>query len=302
MLNNQVSDNNSSSVFINGWIQNIPWRLHLIVSAVGFLMIVTMGYGFYHGNYLIEKYTPLIDATMEIKLQATTAHLWFEEIVSGDRDEDINEVNKLLDESQWYARAMLQGGENPEGKFLPLTDPVLISEIEKVSAKIDLFRKITDERHKAVKQSGPGTKADKQYDAVFDDFISQADKVESRLQADVNTQIKILKVLQVLLIIISLGSLAAIVLVLHHYDRRRTSDMQLIRETNENLQKALDEVKNLQGIIPICGYCKKIRDEEGLWNQLEVYVHNHSDAKFSHGICPECMKKFREEAGIPGKN
>jgi len=60
-------------------------------------------------------------------------------------------------------------------------------------------------------------------------------------------------------------------------------------------QVALDEIKVLQGIIPICSYCKKIRDEEGSWNQIEDYIHSQSGAKFSHGICPECYNKEMEK-------
>lgn len=58
-----------------------------------------------------------------------------------------------------------------------------------------------------------------------------------------------------------------------------------------SLQKALQEVKTLRGILPTCSYCKNIRDEEGCWHQLENYIQRHSDAKFSHGICDPCMKK-----------
>ena len=56
------------------------------------------------------------------------------------------------------------------------------------------------------------------------------------------------------------------------------------------LQNALSKVKTLSGLIPICSHCKKIRDDQGYWNQLESYLHEHSDAKLSHGICPECLK------------
>ena len=60
-------------------------------------------------------------------------------------------------------------------------------------------------------------------------------------------------------------------------------------------KNAMDEVKLLRGIIPICSYCKKIRDEEGSWNQIEDYIHSQSGAKFSHGICPECYNKEMEK-------
>jgi hypothetical protein len=58
------------------------------------------------------------------------------------------------------------------------------------------------------------------------------------------------------------------------------------------LQKALSEVKKLSGLLPICASCKKIRDDKGYWNQIEVYIRDHSEAEFTHGICPECMKKL----------
>lgn len=59
-----------------------------------------------------------------------------------------------------------------------------------------------------------------------------------------------------------------------------------------DLLTALEEVKTLQGIIPICSSCKKIRDDQGIWNQIEAYISTHSEAEFSHGICPECVKKL----------
>jgi PAS domain S-box-containing protein len=59
-----------------------------------------------------------------------------------------------------------------------------------------------------------------------------------------------------------------------------------------SLQKALSEIKQLSGLLPICSSCKKIRNDEGYWEQLEIYIKNHSDADFSHGICPECVARL----------
>ncbi len=59
-----------------------------------------------------------------------------------------------------------------------------------------------------------------------------------------------------------------------------------------DLHKALDEIKTLQGIIPICANCKKIRDEEGAWHQLEAYISEHTDSTFTHGICKDCVRKL----------
>ena len=63
---------------------------------------------------------------------------------------------------------------------------------------------------------------------------------------------------------------------------------RLIKE----LQAALAEVKQLSGLLPICASCKKIRDDQGYWQAVEVYISHHSEAQFTHGICPDCMKEL----------
>lgn len=66
---------------------------------------------------------------------------------------------------------------------------------------------------------------------------------------------------------------------------------RFLDQRNQELETALSEIKQLQGILPICISCKKIRDDEGFWQQVEVYIRDRSDAEFSHGICPECAKR-----------
>ncbi|MGB9593571.1 MAG: hypothetical protein ACPL7R_05490, partial [Anaerolineae bacterium] len=60
----------------------------------------------------------------------------------------------------------------------------------------------------------------------------------------------------------------------------------------QSLQDALGQVKTLRGLLPICANCKKIRDDSGYWRQVEDYVHEHSEADFSHGLCPDCMRQL----------
>ena len=74
-------------------------------------------------------------------------------------------------------------------------------------------------------------------------------------------------------------------------DCRKAREGEL-RRSNEELQSALRDVKVLRGLIPICASCKKIRNDEGFWQQLEEYIGEHSDAEFSHGICQPCVKKL----------
>ena len=108
------------------------WRMYLLICIVGLMITGIMGYGFFKGGRMSKVYAPLVDAAMEIKLEATTAHLWFEEIISGDRHEDISEVWKHQDQAEWYAKAMLEGGKNPEGTFIPIDDAEMRRKIKNV--------------------------------------------------------------------------------------------------------------------------------------------------------------------------
>jgi hypothetical protein len=73
------------------------------------------------------------------------------------------------------------------------------------------------------------------------------------------------------------------------------------QNTAETLRRALSEIKVLEAFLPICAQCKKIRNQQGAWQQLEVYIGQHSNTQFSHGYCPECAKKAMEEAGLIDK-
>jgi hypothetical protein len=75
----------------------------------------------------------------------------------------------------------------------------------------------------------------------------------------------------------------------------RVQTERVLQSKNEELQVALTKVKQLSGLLPICANCKKIRDDSGYWHQLETYIHRHSEADFSHGICPECAVKLYPE-------
>ncbi|MBC8402055.1 MAG: response regulator [Candidatus Marinimicrobia bacterium] len=68
-------------------------------------------------------------------------------------------------------------------------------------------------------------------------------------------------------------------------------NQQQLAEKVHELQEALGQIKTLKGIIPICSYCKKIRDDENYWDQVESYISRFSEAEFSHGICPDCYEK-----------
>ncbi len=94
------------------------------------------------------------------------------------------------------------------------------------------------------------------------------------------------------------GELAAIALQnSRNLDKRDQAEKHNV-ELIDALREALANVKQLSGLLPICCNCKKIRDDKGYWNEIEKYIHEHSEVKFSHGICRECAKKLYPDIDI----
>lgn len=75
----------------------------------------------------------------------------------------------------------------------------------------------------------------------------------------------------------------------------RFADLMEMRRLNAELREALDKVKVLSGLLPICSSCKKIRDDQGYWHQVELYIQKYAPVEFSHGICPDCFERLYPE-------
>ncbi|MDA8132445.1 MAG: GAF domain-containing protein [Elusimicrobia bacterium] len=79
--------------------------------------------------------------------------------------------------------------------------------------------------------------------------------------------------------------------VMKEFSEIITDHLELI-QANIKLEESLKEVRTLQGLIPICAQCKKIRDDKGFWQKVETYLEGHSQARFTHGLCEDCMEKL----------
>jgi len=83
-----------------------------------------------------------------------------------------------------------------------------------------------------------------------------------------------------------------------HYRRSHFLALDQEQRLRAELEEAMNNLKTLQGMLPICAHCKKVRDDQGYWTQIEQYVRTHSEAQFTHGICPDCIKEHYGEVEI----
>jgi PAS domain S-box-containing protein len=188
------------------------------------------------GNRLSQRYLPLVDAAMEIKLEATLGHLWFEEAISGDSNEEIATVREHFKTAGWYADAMLEGGENQEGVIIPLSDPLLHHAIVEVLTKLEEFASVADERWAKAERSGVGSAMDQRFDAIFTDFLAQADYVETALQEAIAQDLRRFQIVQVMLLILCLGMTILAAMVLRFYVQEQARHLTELEKSTERLQ------------------------------------------------------------------
>ena len=103
--------------------KHLNWIVLIIISLVGFVVVGFMCIGFSMGSHLYKVNVPLTDATKEIRFKSVLAYLWFEEMLGGFTDITMDDIAKNLDQSDWYAKSMVEGGENSRVKLLPLSEP-----------------------------------------------------------------------------------------------------------------------------------------------------------------------------------
>jgi len=214
--------------------------MYSLVFLCTVLTVSSIAYVYKTAANMVAVHAPLVDAAVEIKLEISQAHLWFEELVTGDKTVTIDEVYKLQDGAFWYANAMLVGGTNSKGTFIPLEDEQLRQKIEIVIAKLKEFRARTEDRYAKSSESSIGSQIDQEYDRVFKEVIADADEVEARLQQTIKLQWRSFHAVQISLAILCVG-FAVITAGFFHFFIRRSRRRQFRLATGNQQLKASEQ-------------------------------------------------------------
>ena len=166
----------------------------LVASASGFMMFQSADRVGRQGIQLSEEHAPLIEAAKEIKLTALQAHLLFEEVMAGTSEEDISKVWSLLDDTRFYATAMIEGGTKGDQTFIGSDDPAIREIAEGVLNEEINFRAIADMRYTPIAEiRANDSGADKAYGPLYDKLVSQIEKLRENplIAADADMQAKL---------------------------------------------------------------------------------------------------------------
>lgn len=135
---------------------------YFLVGIGALILAGSLGYSTFEVHQIASHYCPLANAVKECRLETTTAHLWFEEILSGDRHKKIETVWQRLDKANQLGRTILKGGESPYGTFVPLRDPQLRGDVEALLEELERFRVMAVERYSARLDAPPGSEIHQQ--------------------------------------------------------------------------------------------------------------------------------------------
>ena len=209
------------------------------------LTIVIVYYSFYSGREIAQRYTPLVDSTIEIKLEVTRAHLWFEEVISGERIVNIEDVWAYIDKAESFANAMLNGGATEDIKITQLNNPHLRHKIEETLKAIHYFRQIAQQRWASKSTSAINSEIDQQFDLAFLQFKGAADQVEIALHQAIAEDMQEFTFIQELLIalIILLG--IAISGFLLRYNIRKVRNIDALKLSEGNIRDSENQLLNV---------------------------------------------------------
>jgi signal transduction histidine kinase len=224
---------NFKIISISGWT-------YLLMALMGLFIAGTLAYSYNKAVRMNALYAPLINASVEVELDVTMAHLLVEEILNGDHFEEA-QVWENYSRADWYIQAMLKGGQKGENSILPLEDDGLRFIVEDLSKRLREFKNISKTRLEKKNESGPGSDIDQKYNEIFAVFLKEAKTVKQTLQHVMTQDLHRFRLTQLALVATSIFLTLAVGITLYRLERLRATDFQRLKETYDNLENEMEK-------------------------------------------------------------
>ena len=227
-----------------GYFKNMRgFRAMLVAFLAGSAVIIAGAvYVLHKGRHIAETHVPLADAAMEIRLEATLAHLWFEEILSGDAEEDIAVVWSHLKAAEEHIQEIVEGGEGSMAEYLVREHPEIFQDADVVYEKLKEVSAITHKRWEEKERAGPGTEIDQQFDVIFREFIDEAGQLEADLRDLIAEDVIVFRRMQSGFIAGSVAIAIAVVFMHNVLVSRRKRVEDALRQSEEQNRLTLDNM------------------------------------------------------------
>lgn len=220
-------------IFIPGWT-------YLLIALLGLFIAGTLVYSYDKAVRMNTIYAPLINASVEVELNVTMAHLLVEEILNGDHFEEA-QVWENYSRAEWYIQAMLKGGQKGEDVILPLEDDQMRLIVQDLNKRLHEFQNISKERLEKKNESGSGSEIDQKYNRIFSGFLKEAKIVKQTLQHVMTLDLQRFRLTHLVLVVTSIFLALAVGITLYRLEKLRGKDFQNLKETFENLENEMEE-------------------------------------------------------------
>ena len=243
---------------------SIPWRLYLVIGFIALPVFGAMTYLLQQTKNISDVHDTILGDIREIEQKSMAAHLWFEDILSGDSSEKIDLVRDLLKQAEDRLHALigreLDSGEHTRQHAVgdPGKDIVIFhlnhkphviqsiqETIESVEEKLNQFKNILEKRYFAWNTSGPGTEIDQHFDRVFAELMGGTGEIIKKIKASKANHLAQFRVVQTFLIFLCLALAVLIALILHRFERRRADDLLSLSQREEALWESEEKYRTL---------------------------------------------------------
>jgi signal transduction histidine kinase len=291
-------DKHSKEILLN--FKTHPKWMDQWILLAPFLVLGMIASSYYSNMRMISVYEPLIDAASRIKYQGTLSHLWFEEYISGDKNETTDVVLSHLDKAEWNSHAMLDGGTTDNRTILPLENPEMRNKINSVIKRLREFRDIIGIRSSQKELSQPGTEIDQRFDRVFKDFLRQTEEVQGDLKKLVAKELQIFQITHAVLIIMTAGIFIHFGMTFRRFNSLRGNayqslfhahhalelEIKIRRNAEEELRERQGELAQAQEIALLGNWVSDSIKNEVRWSDQIYQIFNipRDTQKFDNDI------------------
>jgi len=228
---------------------NIQRRTVGLIGLVGIVVALLILSSYRLGSSMIERQLPLIDAVMEMELNVTSSHLWFEELLRGDENVELEVIYRQLDMADHYADLMLTGGTLDNVTYLPLQDKAMLQRVRDVQDKLVDYRTIMTRRWEDKESGKAGSAIDEKLDKVFDELILEAKGMEKHLHEVTEVEMRNFYINNFLLFILAIGTTLGVGVMVRRFVLRQAYNMHLLERANLELASEVEKRKRTELLL-----------------------------------------------------
>ncbi|HEG44513.1 MAG TPA: hypothetical protein ENH94_10745 [Phycisphaerales bacterium] len=227
-----------------GYLKNMRgFRAMLVAFLAGSAVIIAGAvYVLHEGKHIAEIHVPLADTAMEIQLEVALAHLWFEEILSGDVEEDIAVVWSHLKAAEEHIQEIVADGKGSTAEYLAQKHPEIFQHADAVCEKLKKVSAITHQRWEEKETAGPGTEIDQQFDVIFKEFVDEAGQLEAEIRKLIAEDVDTFRQMQIGFIAGSVLIAVAVVFMHNVLISKRKQAEDSLRQSEEQNRLTLDNM------------------------------------------------------------